>query len=112
MVLVLGYLIAIPLPSWKLWGRKDRGGLFSNSCPPMDPEVPITSAPNLTIGNTADVCLWVFADRVMKSLKRCEYGSSEETGFSLKGSIGHAILNEGERLFQSIADIYGKRIKV
>ena len=52
---VLGYSIAIPLPSWKLWGRKDRGGLFSYSCPPMDPEVPTTSAPKLTMGNTVDV---------------------------------------------------------
>ena len=54
VVPILGYLIAIPLPLWKLWGRRDRGGLFNYSCPPMDPKVPTTSTPNLTMGNTAD----------------------------------------------------------
>ena len=97
MVPVLGYSITIPLPSWKLWGRKDREGLFNNSYPPMDPEVPTTSTPNLTMGKTVDMCVWASADGVMKSQKRCDYASSAEPGFDSKGCICHAILNEGER---------------
>ena len=53
------------------------------------------------MGNTADVFVWASADRVMKFLKRCNYASNAEHGFSLKGCICHAILNEGERLFQT-----------
>ena len=66
VVLVLGYLIAIPRPLWKLQGKKDRGGLFNNSCPPMDLKVPTTSVSNLTMGNNADVSVWASTDGVMK----------------------------------------------
>ena len=38
-------------------------------------------APDLTIGNIVDVYVWASADRVMKSLKRCDYASSAEPGF-------------------------------
>ena len=67
-----------------LWGRKDQGGLFSNSYPPIDPEVPTTSVPNLTMGNTADVCVWASVDRVMKSPKRCDYANSAKPEFDSK----------------------------
>ena len=81
MVPILGDLIAIPFPSWKLWGRKAQGGLFSNFCPPMDPEVRTTSALNLTLGNIADVFIWASIDGVMKSPKRCDYASSAKPRF-------------------------------
>ena len=84
MVLVPEYLITIPLLSWKLWGRKDRRGLFSNSCPPMDLEMRTTLALNLTMGNTADVCVWAFTDGVMKTPKKCDYANSVELRFSSK----------------------------
>ena len=79
-----GYSITTPLTSWKLWGRKDRKGLFSYTYPPIDLEVPTKSAPNLTMGNTTNVCVWASADGVMKSLKRCDYASSAELGFGSK----------------------------
>ena len=50
----------------------------------MDPEVPTTLAPNLTMGNTIDVFVWASTDGVMKSLKRCDYASNVEPGFNSK----------------------------
>ena len=52
---ILGHKPQQPLPSWKLWGRKDRGGLFSYFCPPMDPEVTTKSTLDIIMGNIADV---------------------------------------------------------
>ena len=46
--------------------------------------MPTISAPNLTIGNTADVCVYASTDGVMKSLKRCDYASSAEPGSGSK----------------------------
>ena len=46
--------------------------------------MPTKSVPDLTIGNTADVCVWASANAVMKSPKRCDYASSAEPGFGLK----------------------------
>ena len=106
VVPILGYSIAIPLPSWKLQGKKDRMDLFSNSCPPMNPKVPTTSALNLTKGNIADISIRASTNGVIKSPKKCDYISNAEPGFDSKGCICHAILNEGERLFQSTVDIY------
>ena len=72
----------------------------------MGPKVPTKSAPDLTMGNTTNVCVWAFANRVMKSPKRCDYASSAESDSAQKGCICHAILNERERLFQSKVEIY------
>ena len=64
------------------------------------------ATPNLSIGNIANVCVWASADEVMKSPKRCDYASMQSLGLAQKGCICHAILNEGETLFQSTANIY------
>ena len=64
------------------------------------------ATPNLSIGNIANVCVWASADDVMKSPKRCDYANNAEPRFGSKGCICHAILNEGETLFQSTANIY------
>ena len=46
--------------------------------------MPAKSAPDLSMGNTADVCVWASADGVMKSPKKCDYTSSAELGFNSK----------------------------
>ena len=50
----------------------------------MDLEVPTKSAPDVTMGNTADVCVWASANGVKKSPKRCDYASSAEPGLGSK----------------------------
>ena len=72
----------------------------------MGLKVPTNSSPDLTMGNTANVCVWASANRLMKSPKRCDYAGSAESDSAQKGCIGHAILNERERLFQSKVEIY------
>ena len=72
----------------------------------MGLKVPTKSAADLTMGNTTNVCVWASANRLMKSPKRCDYAGSAESDSAQKGCICHAILNEGEKLFQSTADIY------
>ena len=46
--------------------------------------MPTKSAPNLTMGNIADVCIWASTDRVMKFPKRYDYASNTELGFGSK----------------------------
>ena len=46
--------------------------------------MPIKLALDLTMGNIVNVCVWAFANGVMKSLKRCDYASSVEPKFGLK----------------------------
>ena len=70
MVPILGYLIAIPFSSWKLWGKKDQGDLFNYSCPPIDLEVLTTSALKLTMGNTIDVVVHTPTNAVKKFPKK------------------------------------------
>ena len=90
----------------EVMGQEGSRGPFSYSYPPMDPKVPTKLALDLTMDNTADVCVWAFTNRVMKSPKRCDYASSVEAEFGLKRVLCHAILNEGERLFKSTAETY------
>ena len=80
----------------------------------MDPEVTTTLSPNLTMGDTTDMCVWASVDRVMKSQRDVTMPVVRSLGLAQKGCICHAILNEGERLFQSATYIYiyGKWIKV
>ena len=50
----------------------------------MDPKLPTKSALDLTIGDTANVCVWAFANREMKSPMRCDYTNNADPGFSSK----------------------------
>ena len=72
----------------------------------MGPKVPTKLAPDLTMGNIANVCVWASTNGVMKSPKRCDYASNAESDSTQKGCICHAILNGREKLFQSTVDIY------
>jgi len=79
----------------------------------MDPEVPTTSALKLTMGKTTNVLGSIHLQMGWwNPQKRWDYANNAEPRFGSKGCICHAILNEGERLFQSTANIYiyGKQI--
>ena len=68
----------------ELVGQEGLKGLFSYFCPLMNLEVPTKSTLDLTMGNTADICVGASVNGVMKSPKRYDYASSAELGFGLK----------------------------
>ena len=68
--------------------------------------MPTKSTLDLTMVNTADVCVWASTYRVMKSPKRCDYASSAEPRFGLKkGVYVMQSLMKGKDFFQSTVNI-------